>query len=288
MLTRDTSINKMSAMPAPPRKPSTLRHELQIVVIVLVIAGVFGVAVSFLPGIGRTAPEEDKGASQYVKAQTMEKTDPEKALDMFAAIGPDAGEWHGRAQKQVARLQAEAARRPRKPSPQEQADYDALLDFWRKNAGDYEEIIRKCDAFSMAHPRGELRPKVEEMIAQARQGRIAKRTKEAEDVEAAVARLLERKDYGGAILAIEKVSERLRTELDVWPRLAAKRDAIVAEARKHYQRQIEEANRLVKENLKDDARRLWITTLRSFGDGKVPELAELYRASLLRSEEIPR
>ncbi|HKS15939.1 MAG TPA: hypothetical protein VJU16_01355, partial [Planctomycetota bacterium] len=130
-------------MPAPPRKSSPLRHELQIVVIVLIIAGVFGVAVSFLPGIGRTAPGEDKGATQYVKAQTMEKTDPAKALDLYAAIGPEAGEWYARARKQVARLQAEAARQPRKASPQEQADYDALLEFWRKNAGDYEEIIRK-------------------------------------------------------------------------------------------------------------------------------------------------
>ena len=72
----------------------------------------------------------------------------------------------------------------------------------------------------------------------------------------------------------------------MWPRLAAKRDAIVADARKHYFRQLEETNRLVKEGNKDEARRLWYSAIRSFGDGKVPELADLHHAATLRSEEI--
>jgi hypothetical protein len=68
--------------------------------------------------------------------------------------------------------------------------------------------------------------------------------------------------------------------------LTARRDAIVVEARRHYQQQIQEAERLVREGMKDDARRLWLSTLRSFGDGKVPELADLHRAAALRAEEI--
>ena len=276
----------MSAMPAPPRKTSTLRHEFHVIATVLGTAVVFGILVSFLPGIGRPVPEESAGATTYLKAQAAEKSDPAKALELFASIGPEAGEWHDRARRQVSRLKAEAARRPRQASPEEQADYDALLEAWRRHAGDHEELLRRCEAFVMAHPRGEKRPAVEDMIAQARQSRSAKRAQEAGDVEAAVARLLERRDYGGALLAIEKASERLRTELDVWPRLAARRDAIIVEARKHYQRQLEESNRLLKEGLKDDARRLWFSTLRALGEGKVPELAELHRAAALRVEEI--
>lgn len=265
---------------------SGIRHELPILVTVLGTAIVLGVAVSFLPGIGRTAPEESAGAAQYLKAHAAEKEDRARAIELYSAIKPEAGEWHGRAQAQLARLKAEAARQPPKPSPKEQADHDAYIEFWRTHAGDYDDLIRQGEAFVMAHPRGELRPDVENRIAQARRSRSDKRLQDAQDVEASVARYLERKDFGSAILAIEKVSDRLRPELDVWPRLAAKRDSIVADARRHYQKQLEEANRLVKEGFKDDARRLWYSTMRSFGDGKVPELADLHRAATLRSEEI--
>jgi hypothetical protein len=263
----------------------SVRHELPIILTVLGTAVVFGVAVSVLPGIGRTSPEEEEAAAQYMKAAAAEKTDAEKAINLYAAIKPDGKDWHARAQIQIARLQAEAARRPPKPSAEEQAEYDALLEFWRQNAGDHDEVIRRGEAFVMAHPRGQLRPDVEVRIAHARQGRSAERMREAETTEAAVARYVERRDFAGALQAIEKVSERLRPELDVWPRLAARRDAVVAEARRHYQRQIEESNRLVKEGLKDDARRLWFSALRAFGDGKVPELADLHRAAALRAEE---
>lgn len=263
-----------------------MRHELPVIATVLGTAIVVGVIVSFLPGIGRTAPEEDKAATQFRKALALEKNDPAKALELYVAIGPEAGEWHGRARIQIARLKAEAARRPPKPSAAEQAAYDALLEFWRQNAGNYDALIKNGEAFVMAHPRGELRPDVEVRLAQARQGRASRRLQEAEAALAAADRHLERRDFAGAIQDIEKVSEKLRPELDVWPRLAAKRDAIVAEARRHYQRQIEESDRLVREGLKDDARRLWYSTLRAFGDGKVPELADLHRASTLRAEEI--
>lgn len=266
-------------------EPSSVRHELPIILTVLGTAVVFGVAVSVLPGIGRGSPEEEAAAAQYSKAVDAEKTDAEKAINLYAAVKPDAKDWHARAQIQIARLQSEAARRPPKPSVEEQAEYDALLEFWRQNAGDHDEVIRRGEAFVMAHPRGQLRPDVEVRIAHARRGRATERMREAEATEAAVARYVERRDFAAALQAIEKVSERLRPELDVWPRLAARRDAVVAEARRHYQRQVEESNRLIKEGLKDDARRLWFSTLRAFGDGSVPELADLHRAAALRAEE---
>lgn len=277
----------MADSPTPDRPGmSGIRHELPILITVLGTAVVLGIVVSLLPILGRTAPEESAGAAQYLKAHAAEKESRAKAIDLYAAIKPEAGEWYERAQSQLARLRAEAAREPPKPSPKEQADYDAYVEFWRTHAGDYDELIRQGEAFVMAHPRGELRPDVENRIAQARRTRSDRRLQEAQDVEASIARYLERKDFGGAILAIEKVSERLRPELDVWPRLAAKRDSIFADARRHYQKQLEEANRLVKEGFKDDARRLWYSTMRSFGDGKVPELVDLHKAATLRAEEI--
>ncbi len=276
------------ADPLPPGRPKTsgVRHELPLIATVLGTAVVFGVLVSLLPGIGRTTPEEAAGAVQYRKAQAAEDKDPKKALELYGAIGPETGEWYDRARIQMARIRAEEASKPPQPSAEEQTDYDSLLEAWKRYAGDYDELIRRSEAFVMAHPRGELRPKVEERIALARQGRASRRLQDAEETELAVARLLERRDFGGALEAIEKASGRLRAELDVWPRLATKRDAIIADARKHYFRQLDEANRLVKEGNRDEARRLWYSAIRSFGDGKVPELADLHHAAVLRSEEI--
>lgn len=279
----------MCAMPLPPAgkpKPSAVAHELRILATVLGTAVVFGVIVSVLPGIGRSEPEVDKAASQYLKAQAAEKTDPDKALELYEAIPPESREWHDRARIQIARLKVEIARRPRKPSAAEQAAYDELLDFWRQNAGNHDELIRKGESFVAVHPRGELRPAVEERIAHARQGRTARRAEEAAEVESAAARCVERRDFAGAIQAIEKVAARLRPELEVWPRLAARRDAVVAEGRRHYQKLVNESGGLVKEGRRDDARRLWYGAMRSFGDGKIPELADLHRAATLRAEEI--
>ena len=263
-----------------------VRHELHLIAIVFGTAVVFGLAVAILPTLGRTDPVEAEAAALYLKAHETEKQDRAKALELYGAINPEARQWHDRAKSQVARLKAEIAREPRKPSPEEQKAYDEFLEAWRAHAGDFDELIRRGEAFVLAHPRGELRPDVEARIAQARQSRRDKRVLEVEETEAAVARCLEKRDFGGAILAIEKVSERLRTELDVWPRLSARRDEAVEKAKQHYLRQIEESDRLVKQGLNDDARRLWYSTLRSLGDGKVPELADLYRAASLRSEEI--
>jgi hypothetical protein len=265
---------------------SGVRHELHLILIVFGTAVVFGLAVAILPTLGRTDPVEAEAAALYLKARDAEKQDRAKAVDLYAAINPEARQWHDRAKSQIARLKAEIAREPRKPSPEEQNAYDEYLEAWRAHAGDYDELIRRGEAFVLAHPRGELRPEVEARIAQARLSRRDRRVQEAEEAEAAVARCLERRDFGGAILAIEKVSERLRTELDVWPRLSARRDDAVEQAKLHYRKQIEESDRLVKQGLNDDARRLWYSTLRSLGDGKVPELADLYRAATLRSEEI--
>jgi len=274
--------------PAAPGRPapSRVKHEIPMIAAVLGTAVVFALAISLLPGLGRSSPGEAAGAETYKKAHALQKNDPAKALELYRSIGPDAGEWYERARGQVARLQAETATLPARISAEEQKDYDTLLDFWRQNAGDYDGQIRMGEAFVMAHPRGELRMKVEERLAQARQGRVNRRLQEAEETEASVARYLEKRDFSGAILAIEKVSARLRPELDVWPKLAARRDAIIADARRHYLRQADEADRLVKLGQKDEARRLWYSTLRSFGDGRVPELADLCRAVALRSEEI--
>lgn len=265
---------------------SGVRHEIHLILIVFGTAVVFGLAAAILPSLGRTDPVETEAAALYLKAHEAEKQDRAKAIELYASISPEAREWHDRAKMQISRLKAEAMREPRKPSPEEQKAYDEFLEAWRAHAGDYDELIRRGEAFVLAHPRGELRPDVEARIAQARQGQRDKRVREAEETEAAVARCLERRDFGGAILAIEKVSARLRTELDIWPRLSAKRDEAVEKAKLHYRRQIEESDRLVKQGLNDDARRLWYSTLRSLGDGKVPELADLHRAATLRAEEI--
>jgi hypothetical protein len=273
-------------MPPPKPKSSGVGHELRILATVLGTAVVLGVIVSVLPGIGRPQPEADLAAGQYVKAQAAEKTDLDRALELYSAIPRESGEWYDRAQAQIARLRAEIARRPPKPTAAEQAAYDELLEFWRQNAGKHDELIRKGETFVATFPRGELRPAVEERIAHARQARLARRTEEAAEVEAAVTRCVERHDFAGAIQAIEKASPRLRGELDVWPRLAARRDAVVAEGRRHYQKQVEESNRMVKEGRRDDARRLWYSVMRAFGDGKIPELADLHRAAALRAEEI--
>ena len=265
---------------------SGVRHEIHLIAIVFGTAVVFGLAVAILPGLGRSDPVEEEAAALYLKAHAAEKQDRAKALELYAAIKPEAREWHDRAKNQIARLKSEAAREPRKPSPEEQKAYDEYIEAWRAYAGDFDELIRRGEAFVMAHPRGELRPDVEARIAQARQGQRDKRVKEAEETEEMAARCIERRDFGGAILAIQKVSDRLRTELDIWPRLAAKRDEAVEKAKLHYKKQIEESDRLVKQGLNDDARRLWYAVLRSLGDGKVPELADLHRAATLRAEEI--
>ena len=262
------------------------RRELSLVASILGTAVVLGAAVAILPTLGRATPAEEAAAAQYLKAQAMEDKDPAKAMELYGSIPPEAKEWHTRAAIQIGRLQAEEARRRPKTSPQELADYEALLEHWRRHAGDYEDLIRRGEAFVMAHPRGEKRPDVEQRIAHARQGRAARRQEEATAVEAAVARYLERNDFGSAVQAIESVSEKLRPELDVWPRLSARRDSVLAQARRHYLKQVEESDRLVRENLRDDARRLWFACIRSFGDGKVPELADLHRAAELRLGEI--
>jgi hypothetical protein len=273
----------MSRMPD--RNPRS-RQEASLVVSILITAVVIGAAVAILPTLGRATPEEEAAAAQYLKAQKMESQDPAKAMELYASIPPEAREWRMRAAVQIGRLQAEEARKPPKPSAQELADYEEFLGYWRSHAGDHEELIRRGEAFVMAHPRGEKRPDVEERIAHARTGRAAQREKEAAATEEAVDRFLARNDFGGAVLAIEKVSDSLRPELNVWRRLSAKRDAAVAQARRHYLKQIEESDRLVKEGLHDDARRLWFACIRGFGDGKVPELADLHRAAELRLGEI--
>jgi hypothetical protein len=267
---------------------SGMRHEFSLIAVVFGTAVVIGVAVSLLPGIGRATPGDNEGAAQYVKARAAEKEDRAKAIELYSAIKPESKEWYERAQSQIARLKAEVLREPPKPSPQEQKDYDAWVEFWRQHAGDFDSLIREGENFVRAHPRGELRPEVERQIAQARQGRTTQRVREAEETEETVARQVERRDFAGALNAIEKVADRLRPELDVWPRLAAKRDEVVEKARRYYQSQMEEANRMVKEGQKDEARRLWYSTLRSFGDGRIPELADLHRAATLRAEEIPK
>src|SRR5262245_42792089 len=184
---------------------SEFRRELSLVATILGTAAVFGAAVAILPTLGRATPAEEAAATQYLKAQAMEDKDPAKALEMYAAIPPEVKEWHTRAAIQIGRLQAEEARKPPKPSPQELADYEALLEHWSQHAGDDEDLIRRGEAFVMAHPRGEKRPDVEERIAHARQGRATRRQEEAAAVEAAVARYLERNDFASAVLAIEGV-----------------------------------------------------------------------------------
>lgn len=276
------------ADPSPTGRPASpqKRGELTVVITVLATAIVFGAAISFLPFLGKTAPEVDEAARLYRDAFVTAKTDPDKAMAMFGEIKSSGGEWYERAQAQMERLKDELAARPPEPTAKEKADYETLLEAWRKHAGDPDELIRQGEAFVMAHPRGELRPDVEERIAHARRARSELRVKEADAVEASVARALARKEFSEALQAIEQAAGRLRPELDVWPRLAARRDAIVADARKHYLKQVDESNRLVKAGEKDDARRLWYATIRVFGDGKVPELADLHRAALLRAEEI--
>jgi len=265
---------------------SGVKHELSLVATVAGTAIAIALAVTFLPMLGRTSQGEDAGATQYKRAHEIEDDDPEKALTLYESIGPDAGEWHERAKGQVTRLRAELAERPPVASAAEQADYDALSDAWRKEAGNHDELIRRGEEFVRNHPRGFHRPDVERRIAHARQGRIARRLEEAKEVGETVDRCLQRKDFGGAVQAIEASAPRLRADLDAWSRLTARRDAVVVEARRYYQQQIQEADRMVREGLKDDARRMWLTTLRSFGDGKVPELADLHRAAALRAEEI--
>jgi hypothetical protein len=265
---------------------SGVKHELSLVATVAGIAIAIALAVTFLPMLGRASPGADIGATQYRKAHEIEDDDPEKALTLYESIGPDAGEWYERAKGQIARLKTELAERPPAASAEEQAAYDALADYWRKEAGNHDELIRRGEEFVRDHPRGFHRPDVERRIAHARQGRIARRQQEAQEIGEAIDRSLQRKDFAGAIQSIEASAPRLRTDLEVWSRLTARRDAVVTEARRHYQQQIQEAERLVREGLKDDARRLWLSTLRSFGDGKVPELADLHRAAALRAEEI--
>jgi hypothetical protein len=153
-----------------------------------------------------------------VKAQAAEKTDLDRALELYSAIPRESGEWYDRAQAQIARLRAEIARRPPKPTAAEQAAYDELLEFWRQNAGKHDELIRKGETFVATFPRGELRPAVEERIAHARQARLARRTEEAAEVEAAVTRCVERHDFAGAIQAIEKASRSRSRSRTGWSR----------------------------------------------------------------------
>ena len=265
---------------------SGVRHELSLIVTVAGTAVAIALAVTFLPMLGRTSDAENVGAAQYKKAHEIEDDDPGKALSLYESIGADAGEWHERAKGQITRLRAELAERPPSASPKEQADYDGLMDFWRREAGNYDGLIARGEAFVRDHPRGFHRPDVERRIAHARQGRITRRQQEAKEVLETVDRCLQRRDFAGAIQAIEGSAPRLRTDIEVWAKVTARRDAIVAEARRHYQQQIQEAEKLVKDGMKDDARRLWYSTLRAFGDGKIPDLVDLHRAAALRAEEI--
>lgn len=262
-----------------------MRREIPAIAAVLGTALLFAILFNNIRSLGAD-PDEQAGAAQYQKAQAVEKSDPQKAIDLYSAIGTRAGRWHELARAQVVRLRTEAASRAPQPSSGEQKDFEALREFWRQHPMDHDGLIRMGEAFVAAHPRGDFRPEVERLISESRRLRVEARAREVEEIEIGVNRLLEKRDFGAAILAIEKASGRLRPELELWSRLAARRDAVVAEALRHYRVKLEEADRLVKQGRRDAARDLWYSTIHAFGDRKVAELADLCDAATLRAEEI--
>ncbi|HTF57667.1 MAG TPA: hypothetical protein VK661_10580 [Planctomycetota bacterium] len=272
--------------PADRSRPRPGSREFPIVASLVGTALVFGALIFILPMVNGPAPEEEKGAALFRKAQALEEKDAPQALETYAKIEPDAGEWYDRAQDRIPRLQEEIATKAPEPTPEERKDHEKFLEFYRANPMDQDGLIRLGEAFIAAHPRGALRPEVERRMADARRGRDARRLDEAQEAERAADRHLEKLEFAAAIQELEKVSGRLRTDVLIWTRLSKKRDAIVQDARRFFRKRAEESEELVRLGKKEEARQTWYGTIRSLGDGKVPELADLSRAATILFEEI--
>ncbi|HEY3226037.1 MAG TPA: hypothetical protein VGK61_03455 [Planctomycetota bacterium] len=277
----------MNGAPSAERpRPRQTSREFPIVATLVGTALVFGALVVLVPMAGGAPPEEEKGEALFRKAQALEDKDAAQALEIYAKIEPAAGDWYDRAQDRIPRLQDEIASKPPEPTAEERKDYDRFLDFYRANPMDQDGLMRLGEAFIAAHPRGALRPDVERRIADARRGREARRLDEAQEAERAADRHLEKREFAAALQALEQASGRLRTDVLIWKRLSKKRDAVVQEARLFFRKRAEESEEFVRQGKKEEARQLWYSTIRSLGDGKVPELADLSRAATILFEEI--
>jgi len=265
------------------RPPS---REFPIVATLVGTALIFGALIFVVPMASGPPADEEKGATLFRRAQALEEKDPAQALEVYAKVEPSAGEWYDRAQDRIPRLQEEIALKPPDPTPEERKDYDGFLEFYRANPMDQDGLLRRGEAYIVAHPRSPLRPDVERRMSEARRGREARKLDEAREAEKAADRHLEKFEFAAAIEALDQASPRLRTDVLIWTRLSKKREAIAQEARLFFRKRAEQSEELIRQGRKEEARQLWYSTIRSLGDGKVPELADLSRAASILFEEI--
>ena len=281
----------VAAPPAPPpvRAPRGLQRKSREgpVVVAILIAAVIVIGLAVLvPKLTEPSPQDRAAEELFDQAQAREASDPAGAIALYEQVPAGSAEWHARAKDRIVRLREEIERKALMPSAEEQRDFEELQKFWKDNPSDTDAGIRKGEEFLAAHAESVTSAEVERRLATLRRLRTAARTAEVSAAENAADRHMGASDFAAAIRALDQVSERFRNDIDVFPRITAKRDAVAERAKGYFRTRSQEAEQFLKAGKKRDAKDLWYEVSRALGDGQVPEFADLAKAAAVNYESI--
>jgi hypothetical protein len=270
----------------PPTRPDRRSSEIRILAGILIAALlVTGIAV-LLPKLTEPSPRERAAEELFGQAQAREAANPAEALALYEQVPPEVPAWHARARERIARLREEIDRRARAPSTEEQRNFDELAKFWKDHPSDAEGGIKKGEEFLKTYPGSIHGPDVVRRLATLRRVRTVARLEEVAAAERAADRNVALTDFGAAVRALDSVSERYRNDIDVFPRITAKREAVADQAKRYFRTRTLEADQFLKAGKKRDAKDVWYEVSKALGDGQVPDFADLARVAAVKYDSI--